>query len=75
MATQSRGLAVAMTPPEVDLFPRTGLDHAELVDPERAFARKYGGSEQLTHDGRHPWLRVVPDKTTSWDFRKLPPQA
>jgi len=23
-------------------------------------------------DGRHTWLRVTPDKITSWDFRKLP---
>jgi hypothetical protein len=23
-------------------------------------------------DGRHAWLGLVPDKITSWDFRKLP---
>jgi hypothetical protein len=22
-------------------------------------------------DGRHAWLRVVPDKVVSWDFRKI----
>jgi hypothetical protein len=22
-------------------------------------------------DGRHAWLRLVPDKITSWDFRKI----
>jgi hypothetical protein len=25
----------------------------------------------MVHDGRHAWLRVVPEKITSWDFRKL----
>jgi len=23
-------------------------------------------------DGRRAWLRLVPDKISSWDFRKLP---
>lgn len=23
------------------------------------------------HDGRHAWLRIVPDKIVSWDFREL----
>jgi Pyridoxamine 5'-phosphate oxidase len=44
---------------------------AELADPERLMARKYFGSAQMTHDGRHAWLRVTPTKITSWDFRKL----
>jgi hypothetical protein len=26
----------------------------------------------VVHDGRHGWLRLVPEKITSWDFRKLP---
>jgi hypothetical protein len=25
----------------------------------------------MFHDGRHAWLRVVPSKIVSWDFRKL----
>ena len=25
----------------------------------------------MYHDGRHAWLRIVPDKIVSWDFRKL----
>jgi hypothetical protein len=24
----------------------------------------------MHHTGRHAWLRLVPDKITSWDFRK-----
>jgi len=25
----------------------------------------------MRHDGRHAWLRLVPGKISSWDFRKL----
>jgi len=38
---------------------------------ERAFAAKYFGLDELPHDGRHAWHRLVPDKIVSWDFRKL----
>jgi hypothetical protein len=24
----------------------------------------------IYHTGHHAWLRLVPDKITSWDFRK-----
>jgi Pyridoxamine 5'-phosphate oxidase len=51
--------------------PRTGAPVSELDGPEQAFADKYGGGV-LEHDGRHGWLRLTPDKITSWDFRKLP---
>jgi len=56
--------------------PRTGHDGpAELAEPERLMAAKYFGGEasgaEMTHDGRHAWLRVTPLKTVSWDFRKL----
>ena len=47
--------------------PDTGLAAAESI-----FARKYFGSEQMVHDGRHGWRRVTPDKVVSWDFRKIP---
>jgi len=46
-----------------------GLD--QLADPERLMARKYYGSDQMTHDRRHAWLRIMPQKITSWDFRKI----
>jgi hypothetical protein len=57
--------------------PRTGdqdaatPDTPELAGPELLMARKYFGGEQMTHDGRHAWLRITPSKITSWDFRKL----
>jgi hypothetical protein len=52
--------------------PRTGQPNPELVDPERRFGEKYAGGS-FTHDGRHAWLRVEPDKIVSWDFTKMVP--
>jgi len=51
--------------------PRTGEPVPELEGPERLFAQRYLGGGPFAHDGRHAWLRLVPDKITSWDFRKL----
>jgi len=52
--------------------PRTGeQDVPELAEPERLFARKYSGSDTFQYDGRHAWLRIVPEKISSWDFRKM----
>jgi hypothetical protein len=61
-----RGRAVA-----VGEVPRTGEPNEELPTPERLFAQKYGGSDTMSHDGRHAWRRITPDKISSWDFRKL----
>ena len=54
--------------------PRTGEADPptpELAEPERLMAGKYFGAADMTHDGRHAWLRITPAKITSWDFRKL----
>jgi hypothetical protein len=57
--------------------PRTGGQALEgpetrgLPHVERLMARKYRGSEEMVHDGRHAWLRITPLKIISWDFRKL----
>ncbi|OAA27372.1 Pyridoxamine 5'-phosphate oxidase [Frankia sp. EI5c] len=54
--------------------PRTGQEEQpELAAPERLFAARYGGGPggSMYHDGRHAWLRLVPDKVASWDHRKL----
>jgi hypothetical protein len=50
--------------------PRTGKPDARLAEPERLYARKYEGADVIYHTGHHAWLRLVPDKITSWDFRK-----
>ena len=51
--------------------PRVGEASPSLVQPELLMARKYFGSDAFPYDGRHAWLRLVPEKVTSWDFRKL----
>ena len=52
--------------------PRTGEPNPELDEPERLFAARYApGAPAMGYDGRHAWLRLVPEKAVSWDFRKL----
>jgi Pyridoxamine 5'-phosphate oxidase len=51
-------------------IPRTSSPDAALAEPERLFGDKYAGG-RFVADGRHAWLRVVPDKVVSWDFRKI----
>jgi hypothetical protein len=51
--------------------PRTGEPVPELEGPEQAFADRYSGGT-IGRDGRHAWLRLTPEKITSWDFRKIP---
>lgn len=50
--------------------PRTGEPVPELEPVEQLFADRYTGGT-FVHDGRHAWLRMTPEKVTSWDFRKL----
>jgi hypothetical protein len=50
--------------------PRTGELVPDLDGPEQAFADRYTDGT-IVRDGRHAWLRLVPEKITSWDFRKL----
>ncbi len=70
---QLRGVELAGTATPVGPVPREDTGPvAELAGPELLFARKYAGTDTFTPDGRHAWLRVVPDKIMSWDFRKIP---
>ena len=66
-----RGAEITGTASVVGEVPRTGAPLPELDEPERLFARKYAGTDQMHWDGRHAWLRVEPTKISSWDFRKL----
>jgi hypothetical protein len=50
--------------------PRTDTPDPALAEPERLFGDKYVGG-RFASDGRHAWLRVVPVKIVSWDFRKI----
>jgi len=64
-----RGAELRGTAEVTGEVPRTGVPDPTVDEPERLFARKYGDGE-VRNDGRHGWLRVVPDKISSWDFRK-----
>ena len=48
------------------------IGDADVQPVERLFFRKYFDRDDPVHDGRHAWLRLVPEKVVSWDFRKLP---
>jgi hypothetical protein len=68
--TDLRGVEIWGVAEPVGEVPRTGEPVPGLERPERLFADKYAGGT-VHHDGRHGWLRVVPDKIVSWDFRKI----
>lgn len=55
---------------QVGEAPRTSEPDPELETPERLFGEKYAGGAFVA-DGAHAWLRLVPEKFVSWDFRKL----
>jgi hypothetical protein len=68
---QLRGVELRGSVSMVGDAPRTSEPNPELEEPELLMARKYFGSDTFHYDGRHAWLRLVPEKITSWDFRKL----
>jgi hypothetical protein len=63
-----RGAELLGTLEVVGEVPRTGAPNDDLAEPERLMAAKYGG---MYYDGRHAWLRLTPEKISSWDFRKI----
>ena len=65
-----RGVEIQGRATVVGEAPRTGAPDAELEVPERLFAQKYLGTDEMFHDQRHGWLRVDVEKINSWDFRK-----
>jgi hypothetical protein len=65
-----RGVELRGSVEVVGEVPRTGEPVPELEGPEQAFADRYFGGT-MYHDGRHAWLRLTPEKITSWDFRKI----
>lgn len=67
-----RGVEISGRAQPVGEVPRRGEPVPDLEEPERLFADKYAGG-QVIHDGRHAWLRIVPEKISSWDFRKIAP--
>jgi hypothetical protein len=72
--TELRGLEISGVAERVGEVPRTGEPVPELDTPEQLYADKYAGG-RIYHDGRHAWLRIVPEKIVSWDFRKMAPSG
>ena len=67
-----RGVELSGAVEFVGEAPRTGEPVPRTRrGPERLFARKNFGIDEMPHDGRHAWLRLTPDAIASWDFRKL----
>jgi Pyridoxamine 5'-phosphate oxidase len=67
-----RGVEVRGRAVPVAEAPRTGEPVDEVTGPEIGFHHKYRNPhDAIRYDGRHAWLRVTPEKLTSWDFRKL----
>lgn len=69
--TELRGVELLGRVEQVGDVPRHDADVAELVVPEKLFGQKYAASGTFVPDGRHAWLRLTPEKVTSWDFRKV----
>jgi hypothetical protein len=55
---------------QVGSVPRTAESDPSVAVPERLFGEKYAGG-QFVADGNHAWVRLIPDKIVSWDFRKI----
>jgi nitroimidazol reductase NimA-like FMN-containing flavoprotein (pyridoxamine 5'-phosphate oxidase superfamily) len=61
-----RGAVVYGTPQTVD------PEDPALAPVRQGFGDKYFGGNQVPDVKSHQWLRVVPDRIASWDFRKIP---
>ena len=65
-----RGVELIGRVEPVGSAPRTPEPDPALEVPERLFGEKYSGGA-FVPDGTHAWVRLVPEKIVSWDFRKL----
>ena len=67
---QLRGVELIGRVEPVGSAPRTPDPDPALEVPEQLFGEKYAGGT-FVPDGTNAWVRLVPDKMVSWDFRKL----
>ena len=66
-----RGVECAGSPEAVGEVPRTGDAVAGAGCCPSGSLPTSTPAARSFHDGRHGWLKVVPDKVVSWDFRKM----
>lgn len=53
--------------------PQVADEDPEMPEARKAFAKKNWGIDDLPDVRKsHVWLKMVPDKIVSWDFRKIP---
>jgi len=64
------GVEVSGVATVVGEVPRGSEPNPDVDAAERLFGEKYSGGTFYA-DGRHAWLRVVPEKIVSWDYRKI----
>ena len=43
-----------------------------LAEVRKGFGGKYFGGTEVPDVKSHVWLRMVPERIVSWDFRKIP---
>ncbi|MGO8860155.1 MAG: pyridoxamine 5'-phosphate oxidase family protein [Acidimicrobiales bacterium] len=65
-----RGVELLGRVEQVGTVPRGSEPDPAVEVPERLFGEKYAGGAFVS-DGRHAWVRLVPDKIVSWDFTKI----
>jgi len=66
--SELRGAVLYGTPADADRDP-------EMPAARKLFARKNWGIDDLPDIKSHVWLKLIPDKIVSWDFRKIPTNA
>lgn len=65
-----RGVELLGRVEQIGTVPRSTEPDPAVELPERLFGEKYAGGPFVA-DGRHAWVRLVPEKVVSWDFPKL----
>lgn len=65
-----RGVEIRGHAEVVGSVPWDGEATGALAEPDRLFAERYPGHDQVRRAGRHAWVRIVPQQVSSWDFRK-----
>jgi len=50
-------------------------EHPDSQAIRRAFGEKYWNGIEIPPVRSHTWLRLVPERIVSWDFRKIPAAA
>jgi hypothetical protein len=68
-AAEFRGLEIVGTVEPVGPVPRAETSHPDLAVPEGIWDGKNPGGFHI--DGRHAWVRIVPETIVSWDLARL----